>query len=621
MMSNKTKIFFGFLKNYQQKNTTSQYKLLSVFSFKKNIYLLRFNKNNLEIVNLKNQAVLKLENNPEFKKASQWEKVRISKFNKNSLLLSFKIKEISKWQVKNYSSDNLVHWDEIKLEEKLSNPIFIAENYKYQKSSLGYFENNNKIYYRKIKDFLIDKEAREVDLILKSKETANKKLILAGVFSQKEVLFLFYYVYSKNKDFSLKVAILEKENPSKLLWIIKENLWRSSSFDEKFYPIGITKNNQIFEIYCKDQNEKIYYTELPTIQYHYQLNHFREIKELGNYQKSNLLLKKSQKNPIIKPRKNIDWEANGTFNPAAIFLKNKFHLVYRAVRNDHMSVFGYASSKNGIAVDKRFKKPVYTPGESFEFVKNKQFSFQYPYMSGGGWGGCEDPRLSVIEDKIYMTYTAFNGHQAPGVALTSIGIDDFLNQQWNWSRPKLISEPGKIQKNWVIFPEKINGKYAILHSISPEISIDYFNDLDSEQITIKSHYSRYSNNLKWESYLRGVASPPIKTNKGWLLFYHAMDHRNPDQYKLGAMILDLKNPTKIICRSNHPILEPHELYENNGKPGVIYVCGTVLKNGKLYIYYGGADKVSCVATVKLEKLLNYLDSKEASCLKNIELKS
>ncbi len=619
-MSNNKNFFFGFLKNHTKRNSLSQYKLLNVFSFKKNIYLLRFNKNKLEIVNLKNQKKLKLENKCEFKKAFQWKNIRISKIDSTSLLLSFKTKIDSKWQVKNYYSNNLIHWEKINLGKKFFNPIFIAENYKYQKNNIGYFEKENKFYYCKIKNLLAENKTREVDLILKSDELKNKKLVLAGIFNQKKVLFLFYYIYKKNNTINLKVIILDKENPSKLTWSVKEKLWQSSSFDEKFYPIGIVKNNKNFDIYCKDEKEKIYYTELPTIRYHCQLNYFKQIKKIGDYQKSNLLLKKSSKNPILEPRKNINWETNGTFNPAAIFLKNKIHLIYRAVRNDHMSVFGYASSKNGIKIDERSKKPIYTPSESFEFVNGNKFSFKYPYMSGGGWGGCEDPRLSVIENKIYMTYTAFNGHQAPGVAITSIKINAFLDKKWNWTKPRLISEPGKIQKNWVIFPEKINGKYAILHSISPNISIDYFDNIDSREITIKSNYSRHSNNLKWESYLRGVASPPIKTDKGWLLFYHAMDHRNPNQYKLGAMLLNLKNPTKIIRRCDHPILEPHELYENNGKPGVIYVCGAILRNKKLYIYYGGADKVSCIATVKLEKLLNYLNSKQNNCLKNIKLR-
>ena len=86
-----------------------------------------------------------------------------------------------------------------------------------------------------------------------------------------------------------------------------------------------------------------------------------------------------------------------------------------------------------------------------------------------------------------------------------------------------------------------------------------------------------------------------------------MDHRNPDRYKMGAMLLDLKNPTKILHRSNSPILEPEEDYENNGhKWGVIYSCGAVVKKGELFVYYGGADKFVCVASIKLEELISDL---------------
>ena len=69
-------------------------------------------------------------------------------------------------------------------------------------------------------------------------------------------------------------------------------------------------------------------------------------------------------------------------------------------------------------------------------------------------------------------YTAFDGWGSVRIALTSIGLTDFLKKDWQWKKPTLISPPGEIHKNWVLFPEKINGKFAILHSISPDILID-----------------------------------------------------------------------------------------------------------------------------------------------------
>ena len=92
-----------------------------------------------------------------------------------------------------------------------------------------------------------------------------------------------------------------------------------------------------------------------------------------------------------------------------------------------------------------------------------------------------------------------------------------------------------------------------------------------------------------------------------VLLYHAMDHKNPDRYRMGALLLDLKDPTKILYRSKEPILEPEAFYENQGyKWGVVYSCGAVVKKGELFIYYGGADMVSCVATANLELFLKEL---------------
>lgn len=108
---------------------------------------------------------------------------------------------------------------------------------------------------------------------------------------------------------------------------------------------------------------------------------------------------------------------------------------------------------------------------------------------------------------------------------------------------------------------------------------------------------------------RGVGAPPLETDYGWLTFYHAMDEKHPDRYKLGAMLLDRQNPQKIIGRCHQPIMEPEEVYENDGKPGVIYVCGSIIKNGKIFVYYGGADKVACVASAPLKKIINAILNK------------
>jgi len=313
-----------------------------------------------------------------------------------------------------------------------------------------------------------------------------------------------------------------------------------------------------------------------------------------------------ENNPIISPRKENNWESEQTFNPGVILLDNKFRFLYRAIGDDGMSRLGYAVSENGFDVDHRPSEPIYTHNTK---GNNGQIYSLYSYYSGGSWGGSEDPRLVRVgnEDTIYMTYTACdNGLR---VGLTSISVADFINGRWNWKPPICISPPGQVNKNWVIFPDKIKGHYAILHAITPKIHIEYFDNLDFED-------TKYINKSvdpqqvppqsnSWDKRLRGAGSPPLKTDYGWLMFYHAMD------YKVGVMLLDLDDPTKIICRAKAPVLESMASYENSGfKPGIVYVSGAVIKDGTLYVYYGGADSYVCVASANLDQFLKELKQQE-----------
>ena len=319
-------------------------------------------------------------------------------------------------------------------------------------------------------------------------------------------------------------------------------------------------------------------------------------------------LKKLKNNPILKPIINHFWESKLVFNPAAVYENGKVHLVYRAMGENDVSVLGYASSKDGIHIDERLKEPIYVPTQPFESNPQAPQTSFAGYMSGGGCGGCEDPRLTKIDNRFYMTYVAFNGREAPRVALTSIKVNDFLSKKWHWEDPVLISPPGETHKNWAIFPEKINNKYAILHSISPEVSIAYVDSLNFDGSTyINSYYSGDLRRNCWDSWVRGVGPPPIKTKDGWLILYHAMDKQDPNRYKVGAMILDYRNPAKVLYRSGQPILEPNEIYENEGfKGGVVYACGAVAVNNRLFVYYGAADTVVCAAQANLSEFLDQL---------------
>ena len=335
---------------------------------------------------------------------------------------------------------------------------------------------------------------------------------------------------------------------------------------------------------------------------------------------SSLVLIKSSNGPIISPDAENGWQSWQTFNAGAILLKDKVHFIYRAIGQDAFSRFGYASSNDGFKIDERLIQPAYEHP-----LTDSNFSFRiFSFVSGGSFGGCEDPRLVRVgqEDKLYLTYTACD--QGLRMALTSIKVDDFLNKKWLWQKPVFISPPGQVHKNWVIFPEKIKGSYAILHSLNPQISVAYFDSLDFDgQTHIHSNYNPVprGDHWAWEEWIRGPGPPPIKTKEGWLLFYHAQAKKDPGKYKVGAMLLDLEDPSKVLHCSRGPVIESSELYEHNGyKPGVVYASGAVVKDDLLLLYYGAADSYVCVAYSKFEEFLKALIKESKPELKRVVLK-
>lgn len=304
-------------------------------------------------------------------------------------------------------------------------------------------------------------------------------------------------------------------------------------------------------------------------------------------------------NPILTPNKENNWEAWQTFNPSAVLIDDKVHFLYRAIGEDAVSRFGYAVSSDGMNIDKRLSYPVYT------HEGNDSSSSMFSISSGGSFNGAEDPRMVRVgdEDLLYLTYTACE--DGLRVGLSAIEIEKFLNQKWHWKKPDLISPPNEVHKNWVIFPEKISGQYAIIHSINPTIQIEYRDSLEFEEGDhISSFYGGLEEDGCWDKLLRGAGPPPIKTKDGWLLLYHAMGD-DKSQYKVGAMLLDLQDPSVVLHRSKGPVLKPEEHYENSGfKPGVVYVSGAVKKDGKLMVYYGCSDNYVGVAYAPMDDFLD-----------------
>ncbi len=420
--------------------------------------------------------------------------------------------------------------------------------------------------------------------------------------SIQEGKLLFYYT---KQPFSLNASLVAFKEPKKLLWRSADPFWQT---EQEIKPKAITMEKRIihFHYIANGKYKIIKFT-------------INDILDWKPKKVTPAALERIPINPILKPNPTNQWESLAVFNTAALYLDGKVHLIYRAIGEDGLSNFGYASSEDGIHIDKRLHEPVLVAETSQDIDKQQQLLSSQSYQSGINWGGYEDPRLSKVDDTIYMSYTTYDGMHPPGVALTSIKQSDFLKQKWNWQKPVLLSSPQEAHKNWVIFPEKIKGKYAILHSLTPEVLIDYRDSLNFKKNTlINSHYQSSGREEQWDNSMRGVGTPPIKTSEGWLVLYHAMDKKDPDRYKIGAMLLDLNDPTKIIYRSSAPLLEPDATYENIGfKSGVVYTCGALVIDETLYVYYGGADTVICAAFINLKELLSQLKDLRCHSLRKV----
>ncbi|HVU80210.1 MAG TPA: hypothetical protein VHD37_02490 [Candidatus Paceibacterota bacterium] len=345
-------------------------------------------------------------------------------------------------------------------------------------------------------------------------------------------------------------------------------------------------------------------------------------------------LSRLNENPILKPVPEHWWESEAVFNPAAIVAGGRVHLLYRALGRDGMSRIGYASSRDGIHFDERSPEPVYS-AESWNqarahrpFTSPARLTYDtVSYGSGGGWGGCEDPRAVVIDGQIYMTFNMFNGWDTMRVAFTTADEYNLLHAKGLWSQFDYLSKPGERQKNWVLFPEKINGKFALFHNLDKgdprRVHIKYMDALtmaeapNAEEAPDPQRLPDHE--VAWHYRTRSAAAPPIKTSEGWLLLYHAMDKQDPNRYKLGAMLLDRDDPTKVLYRAVKPILAPDAWYENDWKPGIIYITGAVVFGSDLIIYYGGGDKYVAAAKTDLRDFLRKLKNNEQTQLRPVKV--
>jgi predicted GH43/DUF377 family glycosyl hydrolase len=201
-----------------------------------------------------------------------------------------------------------------------------------------------------------------------------------------------------------------------------------------------------------------------------------------------------------------------------------------------------------------------------------------------------------MDGRCLMTYTAYGDIYQIGI--TSISVEDLLEENWEWGE-RCFPFPNVRNKNAVIFPRRINGRYVMFHRLEPDIHVAYSDDLwtwDGSSLVMSPRPDR------WDSLKIGAAGPPIEIDEGWLLVYHGVDSSRV--YRLGATILGRDDPERVIYRAEEPIIEPTEDYERIGHvPNVIFSCGSVLVGDKLLVSYGAADTVIGVATFDLDEII------------------
>ena len=314
------------------------------------------------------------------------------------------------------------------------------------------------------------------------------------------------------------------------------------------------------------------------------------------------VVRRYENNPILTPA-DVPYPANLVFNAGVAKYKGRYVMVFRndygydGVRYFGGTNLGIAFSEDGLkwTVEQE-------PFIRLEQVKSEEIGRIY------------DPRLTVIDDELFMCFAVDTKHGVRG----GIGkISEDLKSM------EVISICVPENRNMVLFPEKVNGMYIRLERPMPVYSFgrDKFDiwmskspDLkfwgESELVLGVEHVPFADNKI-------GPAAPPIKTEKGWLTTFHAVDvdptrgkngwePRWTKRYTAGIMLLDLNDPSKVVGMCKYPLLLPDAPYEAEGgfRNNVIFPGGMVLEdNGEVKIYYGAADTVECVATSTVDELL------------------
>lgn len=345
---------------------------------------------------------------------------------------------------------------------------------------------------------------------------------------------------------------------------------------------------------------------------------------------------RSEFNPILYPNPMHIWESFKVYNPGAIYENGEVHLFYRAVGHgeDWYSSIGYAYSKDAEHFI-REEKPILTRDDKISELR-----------------GLEDPRIVKIEDMYFMTYASYDGVDVRLHVATSKDLKSWEKHDNALPNFRFIKEGGAFVRfkdgNWItrdipkgnderaksgaIFPEKINGKYWMIFGEYQMWLAESDDGIKWKHL--KGPFIKARGEGFFDEMFVEAGSPPIKTEKGWLVLYHGIDRTFT--YRLGYMILDIVDPTKILYRSINPIFKPSENYELTGfvdvlpgglkqleklsieeaqrlmpkyqerglMPKVAFCPSAIFIDGYIHIYYGASDTYVCTAKAKLEDILN-----------------
>lgn len=330
---------------------------------------------------------------------------------------------------------------------------------------------------------------------------------------------------------------------------------------------------------------------------------------------------KRHPDPVLEPDPARPWESLVVTNPAAWFdeTKREVVLLYRAAghERDHVVHLGIARSRDGV-----------------HFVRDDLAAPVISPIPGTPDGGCiEDPRIIKIGDWYYVTvacrpnppgqywdegsladrvFKTYPDHFPAALRRNLTSTHLLLTQDFRtWIRAGRLTDPALDERDVVIFPEKIQGRWVTLHrpmqwhgpgfpNAQPAIWIAATEDvLGWKQLRLLAKAE-----AEWERKI-GANNPPLRTPHGWLQIYHAV---GPDKhYRLGALLLDLEDPFRVTHRTREPIFEPTAKWETEGLyKGVCFPCGHAVLDGVYHLYYGGGDVVCGLATVGLTELVDHL---------------